>query len=324
VPYTYGASLTVSHDLLPATGTNIGGASIALASSYNDPAARERSLAFSSGQILNGYNFGLVRPSAFKPDQSGQTTSPGTITYSHLYQPGTMGTVNFAESGGEFNYEIRLDANCNGSFDGGETWQAAPSLSVDAAWPRESDGSFKTCAVEVRVGVPAGLPANTVDIARIASALSWANNTGVVNQNQVTDTTTVLQGGVLQINKEVRNLTQGTAFVASNQAKPGDVLEYRISYKNIGSQPLFEVELSDPVPFYSDLEQNVYTGSSEVELHCPDASVVNIETGAASSIQLDLIAQCVLSTAAHPSGSGSAEALQPGQGGYFLYRVKVR
>jgi hypothetical protein len=217
-----------------------------------------------------------------------------------------------------------VDANCNGSFEAGETWQTSPSIAVGASWPREADGSLRSCAVEVQVTVPAAQPDGLVDIAQIAANLIWANNAAVVNARSLSDTTTVVEASTLQLSKLVRNITQGTAFAASNQARPGDVLEYRIAYQNSGTQPIHEVELTDPVPFYSDIETNIYPGNTEVQLQCPSGTVVNIETGTLGDVSLNLATHCALSTSPHPNGSGSAEALLPGQSGYFLYRVRVR
>jgi uncharacterized repeat protein (TIGR01451 family) len=217
-----------------------------------------------------------------------------------------------------------VDANCNGSFEAGEDWQTSPSVAVGASWPREADGSLRTCAVEVRVLVAAGEPSGSVDIAQIAANLSWAGNASVINARSLNDTTTIVEGSTLQLGKQVRNITQATAFAASNQARPGDLLEYKILYQNIGTLPLFEVELSDPVPFYSDLELNVFPANTEVQLACPNGSEVNIETGTLSGVSLNLATHCPLSTSPHPNGLGSAEALLPGQSGYFLYRVRVR
>jgi uncharacterized repeat protein (TIGR01451 family) len=131
-------------------------------------------------------------------------------------------------------------------------------------------------------------------------------------------------GGQLELDKEVRNVTQGSVFATTSQAKPGEVLEYRISYRNIGTRPVFQVILADPVPFFTDIVQNVYGGSGEVELTCPDSSLVRPHLGATSLISLDLAALCVLNTAPNPAGGGNIEAVLAGETGLFIYRVQVR
>jgi len=172
--------------------------------------------------------------------------------------------------------------------------------------------------------VPAGQPAGRVEIALLQAALQWAGNPGVTEVRSLSDTTTIVLPGGLRLEKRVRNATQGTAFATSAGGRPGEVLEYRIAYQNIGAQPIFNVVLADPVPFFTDLVQNAYGGTGEVELVCPDGSAVRPDLGSVNHISLNLAALCSLSTAPYPGGSGPVPALLPGQGGHFLYRVQVR
>ncbi len=326
IPASFGSNLTLSQPQQPATGSNVGGANIILATTYaSTDAARRTISSFTAGQRYEGYNFGLVRESRLRPDQSGQSPSPGALTYSHWYRPGTLGLVNLAISGGNYAYLLRRDVNCDGDFaDAGEGFQTLPqSFVVDAAWPRESDGSLRACALDVQVLVPAGLPAGRVDIAGLQAALRWVNHTALTDARLVFVTTTVATAGGLQLLKEVRNFSRGGTFAATASGQPGEVLEYRIAYQNIGSQPIFNVVLSDPVPFFTTLVQNAY-GSGEVELGCPNGSAVRPDLGSVGNITLNLASLCTLNTAPSPSGSGTLPALLPAQGGYFLYRVQVR
>ncbi|GIW37430.1 MAG: hypothetical protein KatS3mg073_1575 [Meiothermus sp.] len=327
IPASFGSSLTLSHPLQPATGSNVNGAGVSLASGYGSAAAASRTIGgFAPGQYYEGYNFGVVRDSRLSPDQSGQSPSPGTITYSHLYRPGTLGTVNLVQSGSSYTYALRRDVNCDGDFaDAGEGFQPLPqSFMVDASWPRESDGSLRACALELQVVVPAGLPAGRVDIAQLQAALGWANNPTITDTRQVFDTTTVVTAGGLQLLKEVRNVSTGSAFAANVQGRPGEVLEYRITYQNIGSQPIFNVVLADPIPFFTTLVQNAYGGTGELELACPNGTLARPDLGSVGSISLNLASLCSLSTAPNPSGSGTLPALLPGQGGYLVYRVQIQ
>jgi uncharacterized repeat protein (TIGR01451 family) len=51
----------------------------------------------------------------------------------------------------------------------------------------------------------------------------------------------------LQISKLVKNVTQGGSFVLSNQAKSGDVLEYQITYTNLGATAISGLSIADYV-----------------------------------------------------------------------------
>lgn len=332
VPAGWG-SVTLSHPLRPATGWN-NGSSATLAGSWADANSPTSTVAVVSLGAASGLagsahtrNFGVVRPSLFRPDQSGQTTSPGVVRYLHQFKPGSLGTVSLALANTpQFGYQLRRDANCDGDFDdAGESFSGLPqSFSVGAGWPREPDGSLQACALELQVLVPAGVSAGQVDIASLSASLVWSNNPAVQETRDLTDTTTVIRGGELRLEKQVRNVTQNTAFAASAQGRPGEVLEYRIQYQNIGSQPIFNVVLYDPIPFFSILVQNAYGGTSEVELVCPNGAVVRPDLGSVGNITLNLASLCTLSTAPNPSGSGTLPALLPAQGGYFLYQVQVQ
>lgn len=330
VPAGWG-SVSLAHPLRPATGWN-NGSTATLVGSWADaqsPTSTGAVVSLGSASSLAGSslsrNFGVVRSSLLRPDQSGQTTSPGVVRYAHQFKPGSLGTVSLALANTpQFGYQLRRDVNCDGDFDdAGEGFQGLPqSFSVGSSWPREPDGSLAACALEVQVLVPAGVSAGQVDLASFSASLVWSNNPAVQETRGLTDATTVIRGGELRLEKQVRNVSQNTAFATSAQGRPGEVLEYRIQYQNIGSQPIFNVILYDPIPFFSTLVQNAYGGTGEVELVCPGGAVVRPDLGSASSLSLNLATLCTLPTAPQPGG-GSAPALLPGQGGYFVYRVQV-
>lgn len=329
IPASWG-SVTLSHPVRPATGRNDGSAASQVASwaDATSPTSSGAVISLGSAGSLAGAtyvrNFGVVRPSLLYPDQAGQATSPGVITYAHQYKPGTLGNATLSLAPTQFSYQLRRDVNCDGDFDDpGEGFQGLPlSFSVNASWPRQPDGSLRGCALEVRVIVPAGVSPGQVDLASFSLSLAWASNPAVTEARGLTDTTTVIRGGELRLTKQARNHTQNTPFASSAQGRPGEVLEYRIAYQNIGSQPIFNVILFDPVPFFTTLVQNAYGSSGEVELVCPDGTVVRPDLGPTSSISLNLASLCTLSTAPLPGG-GTAPALLPGQGGFFVYRVQV-
>jgi len=331
IPASFGG-VTLSHPIRPATGRNDGSAAsqvqVASWADATSPTSSGAVVSLGSAATLAGAtyvrNFGVVRPSLLSPDQSGQATSPGVITYAHQFRPGTLGNVTLSLAPTQFGYQVRRDVNCDGDFDDpGEGFQGLPlSFSVDATWPRQPDGSLRGCGLEVQVIVPAGVSPGQVDLAPFALSLTWASNPAVAEPRSLTDTTTVIRGGELRLTKQARNHTQNTPFASSAQGRPGEVLEYRIEYQNIGSQPIFNVILFDPVPFFTTLVQNACGGSGEVELVCPNGTVVRPDLGPTNNINLNLASLCTLSTAPLPGG-GSAPALLPGQGGFFVYRVQV-
>ncbi|RIH85006.1 hypothetical protein Mterra_01824 [Calidithermus terrae] len=307
VPYTFGPALTLSHPLAPATGSNVGGSSAVLASAYGQGAAQQRTISpFAAGNRYDGYNFGVVRPSLWQPDQSGQASSPGVVTYAHRVRPGTLGTLTFLRLAGGWNYLLRLDANCDGDFaDAGEGYQGLPySLAVGSAWPREADGSLRACAVEVMVIVPAGLPGGSSDFLNLASRLRYAGNAAVDDQLALTDTTVVGAGGELRLTKQVQNLTQGTPpSTGRADGRPGEVLEYCIAYQNQSASPVTQVVLTDPIPFFTDYQAGTLRLGASPLTDAADADAGEVSGG---------LVRVRIGT------------LAAGAGGQVCYRVKIR
>jgi uncharacterized repeat protein (TIGR01451 family) len=324
VPSNFAASITVSHLKNPATGTNISGASITQATSFNAAAARTRTISgFSSGQTYSAYNFGVVENSILQPDQIGQASSPGAITYLHLFRPGTLGTVALNLNGlPGWGHLIYFDADCDGTVSSAEHANAVTSFSVTATWPRENDGRLKACALEIVTSVPPGVATGSTEYAALTTALTWQNNLAVQDSPRVTDSTTVLTAGRLLLTKTARNCgnlasasdpCSGTYATGVN-GKPDDVIEYRIEYRNTGSSPISLITITDPVPgFTTALPYVVWTQPNGSSLTSPDAHIVLV-ADPGLSVTFDLPGVVL----------GDVVLLQPGESGFVLYRVRVK
>jgi uncharacterized repeat protein (TIGR01451 family) len=127
-----------------------------------------------------------------------------------------------------------------------------------------------------------------------------------------------------QLYKEVRNITAGGAFGTSVSGKPGDILEYRINYTRTGP-PIFDILLEDVLDSNVTLRQNVYGASTdkEISLRCPDGTDVLLETGAVTTLSINLVTECNLNTATDAT-STVREALLNGETGHFLFRATIR
>lgn len=321
IPYAWG-SVTLTQPLRPATGWNDGNTATRVAD-WGQATAPGTGLALGPASGLPKTlvrNFGVVRPSLLRPDASGQASSPGTVDYAHLYRPGTQGSLTLSAAGGGYTYLVRVDPACGGSG----AFQALPlSLAVGTAWPRGSDGGLAACPLTLRVVVPPGVAAGSLDQVYLRARLVWANNGGVEETVYVLDTTAVQASGGLALSKAVRNYSQNGAWANTAAGQPGEILEYRIQYQNLSSAPVFQVVLSDPVPFFTDLLQDQW-GQGEVLLTCPGGSQVAVDLGPTNLVRLDLAQRCPLNTAPYPGTGQPTPALLPGEGGSFLYRVRIR
>jgi uncharacterized repeat protein (TIGR01451 family) len=303
VPSTWSANVTVSHTSSVPTGTNRSGASIVLASSFDISSARSLALPGQvNGSEYNGLNFGLVPRNVLQPDQFGSTSSPGSVRYLHFFRPGTLGTMTLAtSSSGGFNYIFYRDTNCDAVVDVSE--HASPmtdtTITVDQNWPRETSGGLKTCGLEVEVLAPAGKAPTVVDIATITGAMVWMNNPAVTDTVRVIDTTKLLGvAGNLQLTKGVSNITQGIASSTSAGGKPGEELEYCISYKNVGTTPVSSMVMTDPIPFFTAF--------------------------VSGSIKLNGVSQPDGATVANGFITVNVGAVAAGVGGTVCYRVTIK
>ncbi|PSV15925.1 hypothetical protein C0W44_20615, partial [Photobacterium leiognathi subsp. mandapamensis] len=76
--------------------------------------------------------------------------------------------------------------------------------------------------------------------------------------------------GELRLEKTVRNVTQNGPVSTSNQGRPGDVLEYVVTYSNVGSGAISDVKIFDATPDFTELAQPVLCsdGTTPASLTC--------------------------------------------------------
>jgi uncharacterized repeat protein (TIGR01451 family) len=122
-----------------------------------------------------------------------------------------------------------------------------------------------------------------------------------------TDTTTVIQQGALTLSKQVNNVTQNGSASTSNNALPGNVLQYQLTLYNAGSKPLTQVIVNDATPAYT-----TFTSAT-----CPSTS--SLPTG---------LTACTVSTQPAAGGQGAivwsfTGSLNPGAQAVVSYQVTV-
>ena len=185
---------------------------------------------------------------SFAPDNA-QTGLPGTIVYyAHTFNAGSAGTVAFSTTNVTtpslpgWTQVIYRDADCSGTLNGTEG--SSPLVGAIAV------AAGNAVCIIVADSIPAAAPFNAQNVITVTSTF---NGTQTITR---TDTTTVgsAGGSGLTLAKSVRNVTLGTPAGTSNTARPGDVLEYAITYTNSGSGALSAIVITDATPAFTSFQ----------------------------------------------------------------------
>ncbi len=222
-----------------------GGSAGSSGGAYTRPSV---TLTASSGAAATGVSFGLVPPNTLAPD-GAKSAAPGTILfYAHTFSAGSAGRVTFSTSAtaapgvAGWAESIYQDSNCNGLLDSGEPALTAP-LTVTAG---------QTVCVLVKEFVPANAPLNAQNRVLLSATFGYSNASPALAATATrTDTTTVSASGAVLLSKLVSNLTQGTAAGTSNNAVPGDTLQYQLTVSNPGSTPISQLTINDSTPAFT-------------------------------------------------------------------------
>jgi len=215
----------------------------AAVSGGNEPAANN-----GNNTAFDPTNVNAAAINTFAPDNA-QTTPPGTtIYYAHTFNAGSAGTVAFSTSNVTtpavpgWTQAIYRDTDCSGTLNGTE---GSATLSGSIAV-----GAGSTVCIIVADTVPAAAPFNAQNVISVTSTF---NGTQTITR---TDTTTVgaAGGSSLTLAKSVRNVTQGTPAGTSNTAKPGDVLEYSVTYTNPAAGALSAIVITDATPAFTTFQ----------------------------------------------------------------------
>jgi uncharacterized repeat protein (TIGR01451 family) len=209
----------------------------------NEPAANT-----GNNTAFDPTNVGAAPVNTFAPDNA-QTGLPGTnVFYAHTFTAGSAGSVTFSTTNiatpavAGWTQTIFRDSDCSGTLNGAEG--AAPMAGAVAVNPAD------VVCIIVRDSIPAAAPFNAQNVITVTSTF---NATQTITR---TDTTTVgaAGGAGLTLAKAVRNVTQGTASGTANTARPGDVLEYTVTYTNSGSGSLSSIVITDATPAFTTFQ----------------------------------------------------------------------
>ncbi|SMY38319.1 GEVED domain-containing protein [Photobacterium andalusiense] len=275
----------------------------------------EMSIVAAAGDSLTGLDFGKVTVPTLEPDNYTETQPGLPVFLSHKFNVNTSGEVSFslsnkseAPSGYSWTEVMYFDVDCDGELDAGTDTVVTNPTAASA------NGTMKICLL-IKVMTPSNAPLHAVYNYQLNANMTFTDSTFTTQVSDVDTVKVSFNGaGELEITKTVKNITTGDDESRSNQAKPGDILEYKIYFINNGLGDIDTIKINDAIPEYSTL--------SEV-ISC-------------STIATSFPSTLTTCTVAIPSGINNAVgyegniewqfdgSLGPAESGYVTYQVKVK
>ncbi|HEV6965660.1 autotransporter-associated beta strand repeat-containing protein [Roseateles sp.] len=294
------------------SATSVGGTSFTYSRSANQVAFA----APASGAAVLG--FGLVPVSTLVQPSVRQVTAGASAVHAHVFTAGTagslqvqLGTASSSSGTPGWNEVAYLDAGCTGTVQSGAT-RLYPSGSAVTVTQNQA-----VCFV-VQDFAPAVAPSGSSNSVPVSATLTFTNASPTLSATYSLSDTTTVSAGVVSLSKLVRNVTKGESFTTANQAKPGDVLEYQITYTNLSPQPITNLTVADYVSPYAG-----FVSASEGTT--PAGLTSCLKNTPANPLPAAGVA-CSASQAAGGSGAVGwtfAGQLNPGASGTVLFRITV-
>ncbi|WP_318522782.1 GEVED domain-containing protein [Photobacterium leiognathi] len=266
-----------------------------------------------AGDEIFGLDFGKVREPRMEPDNFSEATPGSVVFFPHKFTAATSGNVNFniinpstSPTNTAWSTVLYHDVDCDGTLNGVEA-QVVNPVAVN--------GNSTICLLS-KITVPANATLNAHYHYDIEANMTFADTTGTGHgiTRQVLDKDTVRAifsgSGELRLEKTVRNVTQNGPVTTSNQGKPGDVVEYVVTFTNMGSDVLTDVKIFDSTPEFTELSQTVQCNDGIV----PGLLVCNVVTSDGTN---------------SPGYQGSISwemtgSLAAGESGTVVYRVLIK
>ncbi|KTT22332.1 autotransporter-associated beta strand repeat-containing protein [Pseudacidovorax intermedius] len=201
-------------------------------------------------------NFGQVPPSTLTPATSTQQNAPNTrAVHAHVFTPGTGGSLAVTLGAGTttpanmpgWSEIAYLDPGCTG------TVQSNAQRLWPSGTPVTTVQGQAVCFV-VQEQIPVQAVNGQSNAVPVTATLTFTNAAPALSATYTATDTTTAGDAAVHLNKEVRNVTQGGTFGTTNQAKNGDVLEYRITYTNNTTGPVSNLIVNDATPPYTTFQ----------------------------------------------------------------------
>ncbi len=245
IPATTTGTVTVT-PTAPVGDVPTGGSAGNSKGSYTRPSV---SFTVAAGTTYTGIAFGMIPPNTFLPSSALATQAGSSVFYAHTFTAGSAGQVVFQTAAvanpvlAGWSETLYLDVTCSGQYASGDPLVGG-GIAVTAGQ--------KVCLL-LKESVPGGAPANAENKVTLTATETYSGAAApAAAVSTDTDTTTVTATGSFQLTKQVQNLTQATAYGESNNALPGNTLQYLLTITNLGTQPVTSVVVNDTTPTYTN------------------------------------------------------------------------
>ena len=206
----------------------------------------------SGTENIAGLNFAGV-PISTLVSKSQQVGNPGgAAVHLHTFTAGTGGTVGFSVSRSistpaltGWSERVLVDPGCTGDVKGGAATLHAPAAAQAVV-------AGQAVCVFLLQSIPVQAVSGNRNEATLQARFTLTNAVPALSATYTVDDLTLVSSEVMGLLKEVRNVTGGaTVFGLVNQAKPGETLEYRITYTNNGVTPINSLAINDSTPAFT-------------------------------------------------------------------------
>jgi fibronectin-binding autotransporter adhesin len=253
-----------------ATGASKAGVAIPDGSSsggYTYSRAQHR-LSFTAANGSVELDFGLVPVSQLSAGSTRTGAAGGNALHAHQFRAGTAGSVFFSTGLGTgvpsndgWSETVYRDVNCSGTLQ-----PDAPVLYPTAVPVSLAVTQGQTVCLLVQHGIPGSALNGQSRTVPLQAQLSFTNaNPALMSPIYSVNDVTTVSTSQLDMLKEVR-VVGTSAWSTSNEAKPGQELEYRITIRNKGPAPISDVRVTDHTPAYTFFKSASVEGSLPTSL----------------------------------------------------------
>jgi len=254
------------------------------------------------------YNFADVRRLLIEGINSVSGLPGSTVSLDHSLLVSTYGSVSLesisSQGFGITAYELDLAGNVLGLWD--DNIARSPARYY----------------FRLAVNIPTEAISGTFDTIIVRAVQDWSNSAGS-DRAETYDTLTVGAEG-LSIRKETRNFSISGGWGLSSEGRPGEIIEYRISFANNGVLPIPSVVITDPLDRDLQLLQSSYSmGSAQGNaiLHIDGSEHLLVaEDGGDLNLDWAFCEGGVLTV----NITKITGALQPGSSGWLIFKTRLR